>query len=225
MGAMLTYSSYLRRTESLPGAAATISISDFGVAFFAGLVVFPVMFAFGLSDQIISGEIGEGRALGALFVSLPQAFFSMGAAGRVVGLVFFAALFVGALTSAISLLEVVVSSLIDNWKLSRIGAATGAGLIIMLVGIPSAYSYSILGLFDAVAGEFLLVVGAFALALFVGWKMNDPVAEVRQGFGGEGLLRGWLYMVRVVVPIILVIVIYDRGKNVVQTVVSLISGN
>jgi NSS family neurotransmitter:Na+ symporter len=149
MGAMLTYASYLKSQDNLPSSAVTISFSDFAVAFFAGLVVFPVIFAFGLQ-----GEVGEST-LGALFISLPRAFVEMGGGGRFVGLLFFSALFVGALTSGISLLEVVTSSLIDSWKLDRAAAALGAGLVIMVAGIPSAYNLNVLGLFDAVAGEFL----------------------------------------------------------------------
>lgn len=214
MGAMLTYSSYLSRDENLPGSAVTISVSDFAIAFFAGLIVFPVIFAFGLSDEI------SASSLGALFISLPRAFVAMGAAGRVVGLVFFAALLVGALTSAISLLEVVTSSLIDSWKLDRTRAALGAGLVIMLLGIPSAYSTDILGLFDKLAGEFFLVVGAFVLALFVGWRMSDPIAEVRKGFGSEGLLRGWLWVVRILAPLILAVVIFQVGRSAVDLILS-----
>jgi NSS family neurotransmitter:Na+ symporter len=218
MGAMLTYASYLSKDENLPGSAATISFSDFGVAFLGGLVVFPVIFAFGLSDEI------GASALGALFISLPRAFVEMGAAGKVVGLVFFAALFVGALTSGISLLEVVVSSLIDNWELDRGPATLGAGLLVLLIGLPCAYSNNVLGLFDAIAGEFLLGVGAFFLAILVGWIAKDIVNEARQGFSHEGLLKGWLWVVKFLVPIILAIVIYDRGKNVVQMIASMISG-
>jgi NSS family neurotransmitter:Na+ symporter len=218
MGAMLTYASYLSKDENLPGSAATISFADFGVAFVGGLVVFPVIFAFGLSDEI------GASALGALFISLPRAFVEMGAAGKVVGLVFFAALFVGALTSGISLLEVVVSSLIDNWKLTRGPATLGAGLLVLLIGIPCAYSTDVLGLFDAIAGEFLLGVGAFFLAMLVGWIATDIVNEARLGFSHEGLLKGWLWVVKFLAPIILAVVIYDRGKNVVQMIASMISG-
>ena len=215
MGAMLTYASYLRRNENLPAAGVTISVADFGVAFFAGLVVFPVIFAFGLS-----GEIGEST-VGALFISLPRAFTAMGATGRFVGLVFFVALFVGALTSAISLLEVVTSSLIDNWNVQRASAALGAGLVIIVIGIPSAYNLDVLGLFDKIAGEFFLVVGAFFLALFVGYKMRDPIEELRHGFASERLLRGWLWTVRVLVPLILALVIYRVGAGVVGLVRSM----
>jgi NSS family neurotransmitter:Na+ symporter len=146
----------------------------------------------------------------------------MGAVGRFVGLLFFVALLVGALTSAISLLEVVTSSLIDNWKLDRARAALGAGLVIMILGIPSAYNQDVLGLFDKVAGEFLLVVGAFFLALLVGWRVPDLVEETKQGFGNVGLLKGWLFIVRIVVPIVLAVVIYQVGKQAVETVAGLL---
>lgn len=212
MGAMLTYSSYLSKDENLPTSAAAIAVSDFGVAFFAGLVVFPVIFAFGLSE-----EIGEST-LGALFISLPRAFIAMGAVGKVVSVVFFGALLVGALTSAISLLEVVTSSLIDSWGFDRGRAALTAGFAIMLLGVPSAYSLDVLGLFDKIAGEFFLVVGAFVLALFVGWRMSDPVGELSKGFPHGGLLRGWLWTVRVVAPIILLVVIYHVGRQAIDLI-------
>ncbi len=212
MGAMLTYASYLGRDENLPGSAATVSVSDFAVAFFAGLVVFPVIFAFGLHGEISASSVGT------LFISLPAAFLKMGAAGRLVGLVFFVALLVGALTSAISLLEVVTSSLIDNWKLDRARAALGSGIAIMLIGVPCAYSLDVLGLYDKIAGEFLLVVGAFVLAVLVGWRIPDPLGEVRKGFASERLLKGWLWVIRVVVPIILAVVIYQVGKAAVELV-------
>jgi NSS family neurotransmitter:Na+ symporter len=215
MGAMLTYSSYLSKDENLPTSAATIAVADFGVAFLAGLVVFPVIFAFGLSQEISESTVG------ALFISLPRAFIAMGAVGKVVSVVFFAALLVGALTSAISLLEVVTSSLIDSWSFDRGRAALTAGLAIMLLGIPSAYSLDVLGLFDKIAGEFFLVLGGFVLALFVGWRMSDPVGELSRGFPHVALLRGWLWTVRLVAPIILLVVIYYVGRQAVELIVGM----
>ena len=209
MGAMLTYASYLSKQEDLPSAGVTIAGSDFLVAFFAGLVVFPVIFALGLSD-----EIGEST-IGALFISLPRAFTAMGDGGRVIGLLFFSALFVGALTSGISLLEVVVSSLIDTWQLPRATAALGAGLVITLIGIPSAYSTDVLAIFDQVAGNLFLVFGAFAITIFVGWRMDYPVTELLQGFRAEGLLRGWHFTLKFFVPIILAFVLYQVGKDTI----------
>jgi SNF family Na+-dependent transporter len=114
--------------------------------------------------------------------------------------------------------------LIDHWKLDRMRAALGAGIVIMVIGVPCAYNQDILGLYDAIAGEFFLGMGAFFLALLVGWRALDIGDEVRQGFSHEGLIRGWLWLIRVVAPIILAVVIYDRGKNVVNMIRSLIAG-
>ena len=215
MGAMLTYSSYLSRQEDLPSAGVTIAASDFAVAFFAGLVVFPVIFAFGLSNEISESTIG------ALFISMPQAFSAMGGAGRIVGLVFFGALFVGALTSGISLLEVVVSSMIDNFKIPRASAAIGIGLAVTVLGIPSAYSTDVLGFVDQIAGSLFLIVGAFFLTVFVGWLMDDPVTELQQGFKNGRLLEGWFLTLRFVVPVVLAIVLYQVGKDAVAAVAAL----
>src|SRR5690606_10204458 len=107
MGAMMTYASYLEGKGNLGRDATTVALSDFAIAFVAGLVVFPVIFHFGLQ-----GEVGAS-AVGALFIALPKGFASMGPAGAVVDTAFFVMLFLAALTSAISLLEVVVAAAMD----------------------------------------------------------------------------------------------------------------
>jgi NSS family neurotransmitter:Na+ symporter len=152
MGAMLTYSSYLSRDDNMPRESVIIAGSDFMIAFLAGLMVFPLIFALGLSDEL------SGSTIGALFIGLPNAFAEMGAVGRPVGILFFLALIVGALTSAISLLEVVVSAIIDNWEWPRRKAALIMGLLITIVGIPSALSIDFLGLVDQLAANLFLVV-------------------------------------------------------------------
>ncbi len=162
MGAMLTFASYLRRDEHLPNATVIIVGADIGVAFVAGLVVFPLIFALGLEAAVGASTVG------ALFITLPQAFAEMGAAGRLVGLLFFAALVVGALTSAISLLEVVVSSAIDGFGWSRARAALVAGVAITLLGAPSAWNTDVLGVVDQIANNLFLLGGGLALSIFVG---------------------------------------------------------
>ena len=92
----------------------------------------------------------------------------------------------------------------------------------MLIGIPSAYSHNVLGLFYAAAGELFLVIGAFFLALFVGYRFRGPLDEAVEGFSSPGLLKGWLWVVRVLVPILLAVVIYDRGANVVSMIAGLL---
>ncbi|MDT8341396.1 MAG: sodium-dependent transporter [Longimicrobiales bacterium] len=211
MGAMLTFSSYLSRHENLNREAATIAFSDFAVAFVAGLVVFPVIAALGLQAQV-----GEST-VGALFIALPGAFVEMGAAGRVVGVAFFFALTVGALTSAISLLEVVTASLIDEFKIHRKSAALGAGVLITLVGLVPAMNLTALGLMDRVT-EWFLAVGALGVAVFVGWRMRNPQEEMLDGASGffAAIVPAVLLFTRWVMPPIILFVVLYTGGNLVN---------
>ena len=201
MGAMLTFASYLDRTHHLPNESVVIGFSDFGVAFIAGLVVFPVLFAFGMQSLVGDSTVG------ALFITLPTAFHAMGTAGTVVGALFFAALVVGALTSAISLLEVVVSSAIDTLGWPRRTAAIVAGATIAVLGIPAALDTNLLGLMDQVAGNVFLVSGGLALAIFVGWVMDDPIAPVSEGAPNVRWFGVWRALLRYVVPPLLLFVL------------------
>ncbi len=207
MGAMLTFASYLARDEDLNEQAVTISFADFAVAFAAGLVVFPVIFALGLQDSV-----GEST-VGALFIALPGAFEAMGSVGRVVGLLFFVALAVGAITSAISLLEVVTSSIIDEFGVARRNAAIGMGVLIALFGLGSAYSLDILGLVDQVAGSFFLAVGALMMSIFVGWVMKDPATELMRGAGPRfaGAVPAVLFLVKWVLPPVIAVVVFIQA--------------
>jgi len=205
MGAMLTFASYLSRQQDLPESAAVVAFTDFGVAFVAGLVVFPVIYSLGLQ-----GDVGAST-VGALFIALPSAFQEMGAVGRVVGTFFFVALAVGALTSAISLLEVVTASVIDELGLSRRVAATATGTVIAALGIIPALSIDSLGLMDKLAGELLLVLGALATALLAGWSAREAVDdELRSGaspFWVRQVPR-ILTILRFVVPPVVAVVLY-----------------
>jgi NSS family neurotransmitter:Na+ symporter len=174
MGCMLTFSSYLSDDSNLGREAVTISFSDFGVAFIAGLVVFPVIFALGMQNEVSESTIG------ALFIALPGAFVEMGAAGRVVGILFFVALIVGAITSAVSLLEVVTSSVIDEFNLPRKPASVGGGILIALLGLLPASSMAFLALIDSLS-EAMLALGAFFMAIFVGWVAVGAADEMRKG--------------------------------------------
>jgi len=217
MGAMLTYASYLSRDDDLPQEAVVIAGSNFAFAFVAGLMVFPIIFAFGLS-----GEVGES-AVGALFISLPKAFASIGAAGRIVGFLFFTAMLVAALTSALSLLEVVASSAIDGLGWSRRTAALVCGGLITALGIPAAFDLDILDLMDKVAGNVLLLVGGFFLAIFVGWVAPDPTGEVRKGASSTGWLPAWRGFLRWVVPALLLIVLWFSTQEAWDSLTTLVS--
>ena len=216
MGAMLTFASYLTRDANLPRAAVTIAAADVAIAFVAGLVVFPLIFALDLSADVSASTVG------ALFITLPKAFAEMGVVGRGVGILFFVALIVGALTSAISLLEVVVSSAIDNFGWPRRRAGILLGVVITLLGAPSAWSTEILGAVDQIANNILLLGGGLALSVFVGWWMVGPIEEAREGASDAVWFGSWQTLLRYAVPAFLFFVlVYDAIPSTFKTIIDL----
>jgi NSS family neurotransmitter:Na+ symporter len=205
MGGMLTFASYLRRDQNLPESATVVAFTDFSVAFVAGLLVFPVIYSFGLQAEVGASTIG------ALFISVPSAFEAMGGVGRIVGFAFFFVLALGAITSTISLLEVVTASVMDECGISRRKAALGMGALITALGVIPAMDTAALGLLDKVAGEFLLLAGALALALLAGWRLRAEVqAELLQGASPfwQHQVPRILVALRFVVPPIVVAVLF-----------------
>jgi NSS family neurotransmitter:Na+ symporter len=208
MGAMMTYGSYLGRDNHLPNESVVIAGSDLAIAFLAGLFVFPMIYALGLA-----GDVGEST-MGALFITLPKAFAEMGGIGHVVGFVFFAALVVGALTSAISLLEVVVSSAMDGLGWTRIKAALVMGAAIAALGLLAAFSTPILGVMDGIANNVLLLLGGLLLSIYVGWFMRDPMREAGVGAEGVRWFFLWRVLLRFAVPAFLLFVL---ARSIPQT--------
>ncbi len=209
MGALMTYASYLRSHENLGQEAATIALADFGVAFTAGLVVFPIIAHFGLTDQVSESTVG------ALFIALPAGFQIMGGAGNLVGVLFFIMLFFAAITSAISLLEVAVAAVVDAGWLTRKRAAMIMGGVIAVAGIPSAYNTDFLGAVDSLVGNFLLIVGGFCTALLVGYKLLPRAdAELAQGLPNATARKGWALLVRYLAPaVLLVVIMFSAGPT------------
>jgi len=212
MGIMLTYGSYLTGHENLSREAAIVSLSDFSVAFVAGLVVFPVIFALGLSAEVTDSTMGT------LFISLPGAFVEMGSVGRVVGVGFFVALAVASITSTVSLLEVVAAVGIDEFRLGRRAATLIAGGLATLVGLMAAVSGDILGVLDRIAGEFFVVAGVLGMALLFGWRMKEPAREVSAGAspGFARLVPGAIFLARYVIPPLLLVLAIMALRDAVR---------
>lgn len=203
MGTMMTYASYLRTRGNLGKEAAVIALSDTGVAFTAGLVVFPVIFSFGLSDRIAESTVG------ALFISLPAGFQQLGAAGNVVAFAFFTMLVFAAITSAISLLEVPVAAMVDGWGMSRPKAAVLAGVVTGLIGLRAAFNTDIVGASDQIVGNFLLIVGGFFICLLVGYRVRAQAdAELAQGMPNPAARRVWAVLVRYIAPVLLLYILF-----------------
>ncbi len=225
MGVMITYGSYLSKKECLPSSAGYVVGADSAIAILAGMIVFPVIF-FMVAAQDLAKEALIAEGPGLVFVVFPQILSEL-PGGDIATLLFSSAFFllltVAALTSAISLLEVVVAHLIDDWKLSRKGAAWSAGLVIFILAIPSALSFGgVAGLSEGgllaksffdwlyiLTFKFLLPVGGLGLALFVGWGWGtrEAVAEIYLSSKRFPLEDLWKFMIRFVAPLAIVVIL------------------
>jgi len=225
-GIMITYGSYLPKSTNIVTAGLWVGFMDTGVAILGGLMVFPAVFAFGLNP-------GQGPAL--VFEVLPNVFSQM-PGGAIVGAIFFLLLMVAALTSAISMLEVPASYLIDEKHWSRKKAAWTVAIITFIVGVPSALSYGgselftnmslptldggvttngWFGILDYYFGTVFIVVVALATAVYVGWimkivKVSDEIKTGSSIFSrriaGIELATIWMFFIRYVCPIVIALV-------------------
>lgn len=221
MGITITYGSYLNRKENIPKNALIVAGLDTFVAILAGLAIFPVVFAFGL-------EPAQGPSL--TFGTLPKVFESM-SGGWIFALLFFGLMFFAALTSAIALLECVVSSVLDHFKCKRRTAVFFVALGVFLLGIPSALSFGVLGdvtilnysVFDfmgMLTDNILMPIGGILMCIFVGWIWGPK--RILQHVESDGisfkLKKAWLICIRFITPILVVIVTVMGFMDVYRTI-------
>ena len=217
MGAIITYGSYLSKKDELVSSAGWVTGLDTGIAFLAGLIIFPTMFA-----TEFTGIEGPGM----VFVVLPSLLATMPPepyGGLIFGTGFFILLGIAALTSSISLLEVGVTWAVDEKKWPRKKAAMLLGAIAFLLGIPSALAngavdwltnvpgvgMDFLSLLFTIFGSFALIVGAFFISIFVAWRWGVKAAgdEVRETDGRFRLEGVWTILIRYVCPVVLVVIL------------------
>ncbi|WP_083860916.1 sodium-dependent transporter [Natrialba asiatica] len=203
MGVMITYASYLGEDRNLAKDGAIIVALDTAIAFTAGLVAFPVLYTADLTDVV------DGPSF--IFVSLSEAFSNV-PFGGILGAVFFAIVTIAALSSAISIMEVVVSYLIDEHDVDRLPATVGLGIIIFLVGLPVAYEpngLNWLTVYDGFANSILLILGGLLLAIYIGWIATDlgldELSKGIQDLGSWGIV--WIWTLRIPVIIVLLVVL------------------
>lgn len=200
VGTMITYASYLDEDRSLPFDGASVAVLNTVVGVLAGLVVFPLLFSLGIEP----GETGTGA--GALFVGLAGAFAQI-PGGAVVATAFFAVVALAALSSAISILEISVSFLVDEYDLSRRRAAGAVGGLVAVTGAVCALDPGIFGFVAGTLVDILLTLGLAVCLVFVGWVMGrDALVEFRKGAGpiGRAVSTPWLFAVGVLLPTFLV---------------------
>jgi NSS family neurotransmitter:Na+ symporter len=207
---MVTYSSYLSKKESLTKSATTIVLLNVLISLLAGLAIFPGVFSLGL-------EPTEGPGL--LFVVLPAVFDQI-VFGQFFFIVFLALFLFATLTSAFSMLEIIVASITKGTLTNREKWSWIIGLLIFVAGIPSALSMGVLSdvmifektIFDALdflVSNVLLPLGALFIAVFVGYRYPKDLLMQEFREGSSVTVKGfalWLMLVRYVVPIIIFIV-------------------
>ena len=198
LGTMITYGSYLSRQTNLVRSAFFVGIGDTLVAILAGFVVFPLVFSFGLQPS---------TGPGLIFRTLPIAFAQL-PAGYPVALAFFVLLSFAALTSAISLLEVVCAYFVDEQGWSRKKASWTAGIVIFVLGIPSALGEQFLDFMDGLATNYLLPIGALLIAVFTGWLLTRDERKEEFGAGEISAFRFvcWSFLIRYVSPVAVILI-------------------
>lgn len=222
MGCMITYGSYLKKEENLQKNALIVTLMDTGVAILAGIAIFPALFAFGMAPD-------EGAGL--VFVVVPSIFAEMGGAGVFFSIIFFIALAVAALTSSVSLLEVVVAYLIDQKGMERKPAVYLTSAIMIVTGILSSLSLGIMSgvkifgvgvfdLFDILTDKIFLAIGGMLLAIFVGWFVKKEDLKDELTNGGKvsfALFDIWYMLVKFIIPLAIAAVAVVGIMSIEQT--------
>lgn len=214
MGCMITYGSYLAKTENAVSSAAWVASLDTAVALLAGFIIFPAGFSIAGFDPSSSGP-------GLIFAVLPQLFATM-PGGHLFGGAFFFLLGLAALTSTISLLEVPTAALVDRgWDRKK--AVTTLTLVITALAIPSVLSQGAVGALSNVPGvgmDFLtlmatvwnnwaLPIGGLLISIFVGWVWgtDNALAELTANGARFPGAKAWVLLIKYVSPLAILFVI------------------
>lgn len=212
VGTMLIYGSYMSEKENLPSIGVLVTLVDTGIAFFAGLLVIPAIFAaqhLGLQVMDASGAMIAGPDL--IFQVLPALFDNMGSWGVYVALAFFLLMTIAALTSSISMLEVPVAYLVETFNLERHRATYFMGGLIYLVSVVIIFNFGTL--FGAVVSfttEYSQPLLGIVTCVFAGWvmKRNALLQEIKNGMpDAENSLfwKIWPHYVRFVCPLLILL--------------------
>ncbi|MBR4244922.1 MAG: sodium-dependent transporter [Candidatus Methanomethylophilaceae archaeon] len=209
MGIMITYGSYMKKDVSIERSARNISAIDTSVAILAGLMIIPAAFTQGL---------GDSSGMGLMFVALPQVFESM-PAGEIVAPIFYLLVLFAAMTSAVSLLETVVSVFVDMKKARRKQSIIVSSIILIVLGVitvlgfgplmidigPFSQGAGWLGIFDSITNSVLMPIIAIVTCIFIGYVIK--VTVITDEVKAEGMAfrfeKPFTVMIKYVCPILL----------------------
>ena len=217
MGIMVTYGSYVSDDTNLMKSINQIEFFDTLVAVLAGLMIIPAVYAF-------MGVEGMSGGPGLMFISLPKVFNEMGKLGVVIGILFFLMVTFAAVTSSVSVMEAIVSGLMDKWKISRRKSAiittvyaVVMGLVVCLgynvfyfeLKLPNGAVAQILDLMDYISNSVLMPIVALVTCILIGWVVKPKVITDEVKKGGYKFGREFIYkaMIKFIAPILLFVLL------------------
>ena len=174
MCCILTYGSYVKKNENIMSLSASTAFADTLFAIIAGIAIMPAVFSFGISPS-------EGPGL--VFVTLPKVFAQM-SFGSVIAILFFISLFLAAVTSSISILEIIVAFFVEELKIKRVKSViislSGITVLALLCCLSNGvlsdfklFGLTIFDLFDKLSSDYLMTIGGLLIVIFVGWRMKQ----------------------------------------------------
>lgn len=212
MGCMTTYASYFKDDANLGKSAFQVSILDSLVAILAGVVIFPAAFALTTNTDKVVGELIAGGP-GLLFISIPQLFSNMAFSSLWASL-FFMLLCIAALTSTISLMEVVTLYIHEEFGLSRTKSTVWIAICVMILGTIASFSGTFFNLLDFASAKIMLPVGGFFISVFVGWYLDKSLIQAQISNSGTlripaSFIKVYIFVLKYVAPLaILAIFLY-----------------
>ncbi len=210
MGTIMIYGSYVPKDTSIGSTSVMIALADTGVALLAGMAIFPIVFA---------NNLEPGSGPGLIFQTLPVAFGNM-TGGMIFGSLFFILLLVAAWTSSISLIEPLVTWLIETFGLSRLIASLYSGIATWLLGLGTVWSFNVwadvkffgltfFDLLDFITSNLMLPLGGILIALFAGWLMTADSTRAELRITNPTIYRAWQALVRYIAPVAVFIVLLN----------------
>lgn len=213
MGIMITYGSYMKKDVSIESSVKQIEFFDTGIAFMAGLMIIPAVFAFSGGTP---EALGKGPSL--MFITLPKVFDAM-AGGEYIGIAFFILVLFAALTSSISLMETVVSIICDKFNIARKLSCLIVFIFSIALGLLSTLGYGLLGnikiigmqfldFFDFISNSVIMPLVAFLTSIFVGYiiRPSSVIDEVELS-GVFKRKRLFTFVIKYLAPICIVLIL------------------
>ena len=216
LGIILTYGSYMKPDEDIPKTSVLVACTTLFVSILGALTIFPIVFTFGFSPAAGPGLVFQ--TLPILFAKLPGSV--------IISTIFFALLLFTAITSSISILEMVVANFIELYSLSREKATLLCAGISFIIGVPCALTYSDtlfsswqqiyrMDFFDTMnylTENWLMPIAGLMSAIFVGWIMKKEMVfeEFKNGTKWPHVMKGWFFFIKWIAPVGVILIIFDQ---------------